>query len=195
MPNVVIDTGERGTFISNVLPDLELNHHGQCFPLYWYEKDDGSTMQLLPAEGEKVVRDAWGNRYVRHDAITDDTLQVFRDAYPSAFARRAKGSGGPQIGKEDIFWYVYGILHSPEYRSRFAANLQRELPRIPLVEDFEGFCIAGHELGQLHLDYETVEPWPNLEVRGVLPGMDPGRVEKLAWAKRRNLETGKLEVT
>lgn len=196
MPNVVIalTNGDNcSCLVSCSLPDLHFVGDSQCFPLYWYEKDDGSTMQLLPAEGEKVVRDAWGSRYVRHDAITDDALQVFRDAYPSAFARRAKGSGGPQIGKEDIFWYVYGILHSPEYRSRFAANLQKELPRIPLVEDFEGFCTAGRELGQLHLDYETVEPWPNLEVRGVLPGMDPGRVEKLRWTRRRNLETGKLE--
>lgn len=191
--NVVIDTGERGTFISNLLPDLELNHHGQCFPLYWYEKDDGSTMRLVADEGEKVVRDAWGNRYVRHDAITDEALRVFRDAYPMAFASRPKSRGGAGISKEDLFWYVYGVLHSPEYRARFSANLQRELPRVPLAEDFEAFCAAGRALGELHLDYESVEPWPNLEVSGVLPGEDPGPVEKLKWGKRRNPETGKLE--
>ncbi len=191
--NVVIDTGERGTFISDVLPDLELNHHGQCFPLYWYEKDDGSTMLLMADEGEKVVRDAWGNRYIRHDAITDDALRVFRDAYPAAYAARPKNRGGAGISKEDVFWYVYGILHSPKYRERFSANLQKELPRIPLVADFEAFCEAGRALGRLHLDYENVEPWPGLEIKGVLPGMNPGRVEKLKWGKKRNPETGKLE--
>lgn len=192
--NIVIDTGERGTFISKMLPDLEPNHHGQCFPLYWYEKDEGSrSMQILSVTGEKVIRDDWGNRYVRHDAITDEALHVFRDAYPNAFVRRAKTNGGMGIQKEDVFWYVYGILHCPEYRSRFASNLQKELPRIPLVKDFEGFCTAGRDLGKLHLNYETVEPWPNLEVKGVLPGMDPGRVEKLRWAKKRNVETGKQE--
>ena len=192
-PNVVIDTGERGTFISDMLPDLELNHHGQCFPMYWYEKDDGTALTLMPADGEKAVRDAWGNRYVRHDAITDEALRVFRDAYPLAFAARPKTKGGAGVSKEDVFWYVYGILHSPEYRERFSANLQKELPRIPLAADFEAFCAAGRALGELHLGYESVEPWPNLEVCGVLPGADPGRVEKLKWGKRRNPETGKLE--
>lgn len=191
--NIVIDTGERGTFISDLLPDLELNHHGQCFPLYWYEKDDGSTMSLIADDGERVFRDAWGNRYVRHDAITDEALRVFRDAYPMAFASRPKSRGGAGISKEDLFWYVYGVLHSPEYRVRFSANLQRELPRIPLAEDFEAFCAAGRALGELHLDYESVEPWPGLEVTGVLPGEDPGPVEKLKWGKKRNPETGKLE--
>lgn len=191
-PNVVIDTGERGTFISNLLPDLELNHHGQCFPMYWYEKDEGSTMQLAAGDGEKVVRDAWGNRYVRHDAITDQALRVFRDAYPNAFATRAKKDGGPGVSKEDVFWYVYGILHSPEYRTRFAANLQRELPRVPLVEGFETFSKLGRALGELHLGYESVDPWPGLVVTGVQPGEDPGPVAKLAWGKRRDPETGKM---
>lgn len=191
--NVVIDTGERGAFISNLLPDLELNHHGQCFPLYWYEKDDGSTMSLIADDGERVFRDAWGNRYVRHDAITDEALRVFRDAYPMAFAARPKSRGGAGVSKEDLFFYVYGILHSPEYRTRFSANLSKELPRIPLTEDFEAFCAAGRALAELHLGYESVEPWPGLEVTGVLPGEDPGPVEKLKWGKKRNPETGKLE--
>lgn len=191
--NIVIDTGERGTFISNLLPDLELNHHGQCFPLYWYEKDDGSTMSLIADDGERVFRDAWGNRYVRHDAITDEALRVFRDAYPMAFAARPKSRGGAGISKEDLFFYVYGILHSPEYRTRFSANLNKELPRIPLAEDFEAFCMAGRALAELHLGYESVEPWPGLEVTGVLPGEDPSPVEKLKWGKKRNPETGKLE--
>ncbi|MGN8689381.1 type ISP restriction/modification enzyme [Atopobiaceae bacterium HCP3S3_F7] len=192
-PNVVIDTGERGTFISNLLPDLELNHHGQCFPMYWYDKDEGSTMELAAGDGEKVVRDAWGNRYVRHDAITDEALRVFREAYPNAFATRPKKDGGPGINKEDVFWYVYGILHSDEYRTRFAANLQRELPRVPLVEAFESFSRAGRALGDLHLNYESVQPWPGLVISGVLPGEDPGPVLKLAWGKRRDPETGKQE--
>ena len=161
--------------------------------MYWYEKDDGTALSLMPADGEKAVRDAWGNRYVRHDAITDEALRVFRDAYPLAFAARPKTKGGAGVSKEDVFWYVYGILHSPEYRERFSANLQKELPRVPLAADFEAFCAAGRALGELHLGYESVEPWPNLEVCGVLPGADPGRVEKLKWGKRRNPETGKLE--
>lgn len=179
--------------VADRIPDLNLMNAGsQCFPLYWYEKDDGSTMSLMAEDGERVVRDEWGNRYVRHDAITDEALRVFRDAYPTAFATRPKSQGGPGVTKEDVFWYVYGILHSVEYRSRFAANLQRELPRIPLAEGFETFSSAGRALGELHLGYESVEPWPGLEVTGALPGQDPGPVQKLKWGKRRDPETGKL---
>lgn len=188
-PNMVIDTGGRGTFISNILPDLELNHHGQCFPLYWYERDEGD--KLFAAEDEKIVRDAWGGRYVRHDGITDQTLDVFRHAYPLAFATRTKKDGGTQMSKEDIFYYIYGVLHSPDYRRRFAANLAKELPRIPLAREFGAFSQAGRALAELHLNYESVEPWPNLAMEGVLPGMDPGHVTKLAWGKRRDAETGK----
>lgn len=194
--NVVIDTGERGTFISSILPDLELNHHGQCFPLYWYEKDEGSLLGLVPAEDEKVVRDAWGNRYVRHEAITDEALSVFRSAYPNVYAGRAKKDGGMELSKEDIFYYVYGILHSPEYRERFAANLQRELPRIPLVSAFREFSMGGRALAKLHLDYESADPWP-LTIRGNRGQYDiaglrnPGPVRKMKWGKRRDPETGK----
>ena len=61
--------------------------------------------------------------------------------------------------KEDIFYYVYGVLHSPEYRTRFAADLKKMLPRIPLTKeakDFRAFSDAGRELAEWHLNYETV---------------------------------------
>ena len=196
-PNVVISVvfGNRifSALATNVMPDIQLSFNGQNFPLYWYEKDNDTIRRLPSAEGGKVVRDAWGNRFVRHDAITDKALTVFRDAYPTAYVSRPKSKGGPGIRKEDVFWYVYGILHSPEYRRRFATNLQKELPRIPLDERFERFCEAGRALGELHLRYETVEPWPNLKISGMAPGEDPGKVEKLRWGKRKNLETGKAE--
>jgi predicted helicase len=79
---------------------------------------------------------------------------LFRDAY------------GSKVIKEDIFYYVYGVLHSPEYRSRFAADLKKMLPRIPLTkeaEDFWRFSQAGRELAQWHINYETVDPWPIVE--------------------------------
>lgn len=196
-PNVVIcesaEKEELSTLVVKLLPDLHFVGSNQCFPMYWYEKDDGSSMRLVADDGERVLRDAWGNRYVRHDAITDEALRVFRQAYPNAFATRPKKDGGPGVNKGDVFWYVYGILHSDEYRTQFAANLQRELPRVPLVEAFESFSRAGRALGDLHLNYESVQPWPGLVISGVLPGEDPGPVLKLAWGKRRNPETGKQE--
>lgn len=175
-------------FINTLVPSLMTHGENQCFPLYWYEKDEGAS--LFPAQGEKIIRDAWGNRYVRHDAITDRTLAVFQAAYPMAFATRAKKIGGPGITKEDIFYYVYGILHSPFYREKYAANLTKELPRIPLVRDFESFSDAGRQLAHLHLHYEELEPWPTVSV-DMLRTADPGPVKKIAWAKKKDPETGK----
>ncbi len=175
--------------MSGLIPDLHYVGDSQRFPLYWYEKDAGGS--LFPAKGEKVVKDAWGNRYIRHGAITDTALDVFREAYPTAFVSRKLKDGPKELTKEDIFYYVYGILHSPEYRERFATNLQKELPRIPLAEDFEAFSRAGRALAGLHLGYESVEPWAQLECT-ILPGMDPGPVTKLAWGRRRDTETKRL---
>ena len=131
-----------------------------------------------------------GKIYIRHDSITDTTLSVFQSAYPNAYIKRAKKYGGVGINKEDIFYYVYGVLHSHEYRERFASNLAKELPRIPLVEDFEGFAEAGRKLAELHLHYEDLKPYPTVET-GLLAGVDPGRVEKMRWDKKKDPETGK----
>jgi predicted helicase len=81
--------------------------------------------------------------------ITDRALEHFRTHYIDT-----------KITKRDIFYYVYGVLHHPEYRSKYAENLKRELPRIPLAKDFWGFSKAGKELARLHIDYEKLEPWP-----------------------------------
>lgn len=90
-------------------------------------------------------------QYTRRDAITDEGLQHFNNAYPTG-----------NISKEDIFYYVYGVLHSVEYRTRYADNLSKKLPRIPCVskaDDFWYFSKAGRELAALHINYETVEPY------------------------------------
>ncbi|WP_165060689.1 type ISP restriction/modification enzyme [Adlercreutzia sp. ZJ154] len=170
LPNLVIDTSERGVIISNILPDLELMHHGQCFPLYWYEKQKAAGGLFVESDGG----------YVRHDAITDEALGVFRSVYPRAFAGRKKKDGGEDLTKEDIFFYIYGILHSSEYRKRFASNLKKELPRIPFARDFKTFSRAGRALADLHLNYETIQPYP-LEEEG--DSENPGRTEKMRFGK------------
>lgn len=87
-------------------------------------------------------------RIVRRDGITDAGLTHFQSAYPTE-----------TITKEDLFYYVYGLLHSPDYRERYADNLAKELPRIPCVKtaaDFWAFSKAGRALAELHLNYESV---------------------------------------
>ena len=84
----------------------------------------------------------------RRENITDWSLKQFQDHYHN-----------PSITKWDIFYYVYGLLHHPGYREKFADNLKRELPRIPFAPDFPAFTSAGKQLAQLHLNYETLEPY------------------------------------
>lgn len=170
--------------MSNILPEYCYVDKSQCFPLYWYEKKD-KLGGLFTDESDE---------YIRHDAITDEALEVFRKAYPrtfdahGSFKARSKKDGGIEITKEDIFYYIYGVLHSSEYRKRFDANLKKELPRIPFAEDFRAFSLAGRKLARLHLDYEAVQPY-QLRVQG--DANNPGRVQKMKWGKKKDPETGK----
>ncbi|MCP4246771.1 MAG: helicase [bacterium] len=84
----------------------------------------------------------------RRENITDWGLEHFREHY-----------GDSEISKWEIFHYVYGVLHHPGYREKFADNLKRELPRIPLAPDFRAFAKAGKRLAELHVEYELLEPW------------------------------------
>ena len=94
-------------------------------------------------------------------------LRASRRAAPkNQRAYPAKGEG-TSITKEDLFYYIYGLLHSPDYRSRYADNLGKELPRIPAVKmfaDFRAFSQAGRDLAHWHLNYETVACHPGVAV-------------------------------
>ncbi|MCH2013360.1 endonuclease [Acinetobacter pittii] len=144
--------GKKGfsSLISNVLLDLNSMDAGsQCFPLYLYEEiSDSNKANDLFSQNDT---DKLNSKYSRKDGISDEGLKHFRDAYPTEI-----------ISKEDIFYYVYGLLHSEDYRTRYADNLTKELPRIPCVkkaEDFWAFSKAGRDLAHWHLNYETVEPY------------------------------------
>jgi predicted helicase len=90
----------------------------------------------------------------RVDNITDWALDQFRAHY-----EKGKTPKRP-ITKDAIFHYVYGVLHDPTYREKYALNLKREFPRIPFYADFWRWADWGEKLMALHIGYETVEPWP-----------------------------------
>lgn len=129
-----------GCLITDKVPDYGFSGvHTHCFPLYWYEeiKQQNTLFNVAPEQG--------GGKYARRDAISDFALNQARKQY------------GAKTTKEDIFYYVYGFLHNPDYRTEFAADLKKMLPRIPLVGDsaiFWKYAKAGRELAQLHLHYE-----------------------------------------
>jgi predicted helicase len=114
----------------------------------------------------------------RCDGITDAGLAHFREAYP-----------GEAITKEDVFYYVYGLLHSPDYRERYADNLGKELPRIPRVAsaaDFWAFSKAGRALGDLHVGYEKVPEHPAKVEGPAKPTAAHFRVEKMKFGKGKD---------
>lgn len=131
-------------------PSLDTVEKSQCFPLYWYEENKHKQKSLFD-EGSD-------DDYIRRDGITDWILKEVRNRY------KVKS-----ITKEMIFYYVYGLLHSKEYRERFAADLKKSLPRIPIVDDvnmFMDFYMYGKKLADLHLNYEDVAPYPDVVVKG-----------------------------
>lgn len=174
----ILEGGARAPFCviaTDLLPDSKMYVDAdQFFPRWTYERaDSGEQGSLLGLSPDSEV-DEWGFRRV--DNITDAALALYQ------------GRFGAQVGKDDIFYYVYGVLHSEQYRSTFAADLKRMLPRIPLassVADFQTFVDAGRRLADLHINYETVEPYPLHEQAAMgLDEWDLYRVSKMRWADK-----------
>jgi predicted helicase len=154
--------------VTNCVSSDQPDGGAQCFPLYLYDEPESGKSDDLFASAPK--------ERTRRDAITKEGLTHFQAAYP-----------GESIVREDIFYYVYGLLHSPDYRERYADNLSKELPRIPCVKtaaDFWAFSKAGRALAALHLNYETVEPYPcEVVAKGALTAQSY-RVEKMKYKSR-----------
>ncbi|MEI7982863.1 MAG: type ISP restriction/modification enzyme, partial [Bacteroidota bacterium] len=163
-------TKEFSAIITNTIPDLELIGKSQCFPLNYYEERQKSSPTLFD--------DANESEYIRRDGVSDFILE------------RAHKMYGNRVSKEDIFYFVYGILHSPEYRTRFSNDLKKMLPRIPLVEepnDFWKFSKSGRALAELHINYEKVAPYEGVTVKGAETGFY--RVEKMRFSAKDRKDT------
>lgn len=182
--------------MANTLPDIQNIDNGQCFPLKLYEKNSAQDESIqssgAPAdlfENNQKISINTDDGYAVKDGITDAGLAHFQKAYPAE-----------SITKEDVFYYIYGLLHSEDYKQRYADNLNKELPRIPCVAkaaDFWAFSKAGRDLAELHINYETVEPYPVNFAGGKL-FMDSFtdkdyRVEQMKFAKKGK-ETDKTTV-
>jgi len=142
----------------------------QCFPLYYYEEREKNSPNLFDVAGE--------SEYIRRDGVSDLILERVKKVY------------GNNVGKEDIFYYVYGILHNPDYRTAFANDLKKMLPRIPLVDDvrdFWKFSKAGRKLADLHINYEDVPPYEGVEVSGESSGNF--KVQKMSFPKKGQQDT------
>ncbi|MCD8297047.1 MAG: DEAD/DEAH box helicase family protein [Prevotella sp.] len=149
-------TKDFSCLITNYVTDLELIGKSLCFPLYYYVEDKNRKKQ------QDLFDNSSQNNFIRRDGISDWILKEVRNRYHVDRQR--------VIDKEMIFYYVYGILHSPKYRERFANDLRRSLPRIPIVEkskDFIAFSDYGKKLAALHLNYEDVPKYDGVTVEGL----------------------------
>jgi predicted helicase len=175
----VVGSGSDVPF-SAIMLDLLPNLHvtgagsgGQFFPRWTYEKAESADGAF---DFGGADTDEYG--YRRVDNITDGILARYREAV------------GEQVGKDDIFYYVYGLLHDPAYRQSYAADLKKMLPHIPTPtgrQRFERLADAGRRLATLHVDYEHAKPYP-LGVQ-LKSGTDPHdretwRVQKMKWRSK-----------
>jgi predicted helicase len=163
----------------NRIPEVLPAGGSQCFPFYTYAEDGTG----------------------RRENITGWALEQFRRRYQSEVENRKS-----KITKWDIFHYVYAVLHHPEYRARYAANLRRELPRIPFVradiatpsepsggttsassdsDVFWEFVKAGKRLAELHTGFEQAKEYP-LERRENPDAQLNWRVEKMRLSKDKS---------
>ncbi len=163
-------TKDFSIIITDIIPDLELIGKSQCFPLYYYEQELLNSPTLFDVSAK--------SEYTRREGVSNFILE------------RAKKQYGKNVCKDDIFYYVYGILHSPDYRTAFANDLKKMLPRIPLVEDvrdFWKFSKAGRQLADLHINYEDVPPMDGVVVNGAESGFF--KVEKMRFPKKGQTES------
>ena len=175
-----------------LLPDLHVLATSQYFPRFIWEPIGPTDSGLFgessanPQGGEQSNYGCIGEEsdgYRRIDNITDEIKKLYRDAL------------GSDISGDDIFHFVYGKLHDPRYRTKYYADLKKMLPHIetPATRaEFDKFAVAGKELMDLHINYEDAEPWPlTFKVTGDENDRETWRVIKLAWAKKKDSETGK----
>ena len=126
-----------GSLISDMVPNFHSMDTGQGYPLYFYaesaSKNDDEMLLGMDMEESRI------------DGISDWALEIFRGNY------------GPKISKEDIFYYVYGVLSAPEFVKRYKNELKKDSPRIPLLKEFKEYSNFGRELSKLHLNYENIK--------------------------------------
>lgn len=195
--NLAICAVDKGSNFSCLMTDRVTDLHmlaqGQCFPLYVYEKEEteqGGQSDLLHQDNGAGSS---YNGYRRKYALTDAGLMHFQKAYR-----------GKEISKEDVFFYVYGLLHSPEYRQKYATSLSKELPRIPRVKTWEAFMAfsqAGRKLAVLHTEYEAQKPYydpdisENVQITNAGDEEETFHVQQMVYAPKKGGKTREKDRT
>ena len=195
------------SLMTDLLPDLHTMGTTQTFPLYTWEPlsptsgsepdlfADLATASESQTDGAATASSLDFSRpisdqipvildgYRRVDNITDATLASYREHY-----------GDAGITKEDIFFYVYALLHHPEYRERYEDDLKKMLPHIPRAAGFHTYASVGRELADLHVNYERVEPYPSVQEEASLHApADPWERYRIGERKMRFPKLGRRD--
>lgn len=141
------DKKDFSCLISDKITDLHFIGAVQCFPFYWYEKKDNSSL-LLFQEDEDM-----GNGYIRKHSISNEIVGMFRHKYSN-----------DRITDRNIFDYIYALFHDKDYIAKYANNLSKEMPRIPFLKDFEKWSEIGKKLIDLHLNYEKAPAYQKVKI-------------------------------
>ena len=198
---------ELTSLMTDLLPDLHTMGTTQTFPLYTWEPlsptssgepdlfADLATAPESQADGAATASSLDFSRpiadqipvildgYRRVDNVTDATLASYREHY-----------GDAGITKEDIFFYVYALLHHPEYRERYEDDLKKMLPHIPRAAGFHTYASVGRELADLHVNYERVEPYPSVQEEASLHApADPWERYRIGERKMRFPKLGRRD--
>ena len=139
------------SFMADKIVDLNYFAPTQVFPLYSYK-------EITIDNKNDIFADAQDNQkkeLVRVDNITDESLNKFKTEL-----------NDESITKDDIFYYVYGILQTPAYVEKYQNNLAKELPRVPIVQNFKEISKIGRELADIHLNYQNLEEYNELKIEG-----------------------------
>ena len=166
---------ELTSLMTDLLPDLHTMGTTQTFLLYTWEP-------LSPTSSSELGLFA--------DLAT--ASESTSDGAATASYREHYGDAG--ITKEDIFFYVYALLHHPEYRERYEDDLKKMLPHIPRATGFHTYASVGRELADLHVNYERVEPYPSVQEEASLHAPeDPWKRYRIGERKMRFPKLGRRD--
>ena len=148
--------------ITKHTPNFHFQDSSQCFSLYAYSTSEEPMGLNLGMDSGQSLN------------VSSASIKSFRDNYMDK-----------KISGEDVFYYIYGIFHSKEYKERFSSDLNKMMPRVPFASDFWAFSKAGRLLAGLHMNYEEAKPYPLKEVRDelVLDESKLFQVEKMRFGK------------
>lgn len=198
---------ELTSLMTDLLPDLHTMGTTQTFPLYTWEPlspTSGSEPDLfadLATSSESQADGAATASYLDFSRPISDQIPVILDGYrrvdnvtDATLASYREHYGDAGIAKEDIFFYVYALLHHPEYRERYEDDLKKMLPHIPRAAGFHTYASVGRELADLHVNYERVEPYPSVQEEASLhaPG-DPWERYRIGERKMRFPKLGRRD--